>query len=410
MAKETLSAGEARRIALAAQGFAPRLGAGARDTSRRALVAEIERLGVLQIDSVNALVRSHYLPLFSRLGPYPREVLDDLAYAAPRARTRRRLFEYWGHEASLLPLDAFPLLRWRMDRAARGLGMWKHVALLARDKPELVRHVEQEVRDRGPLAASDLSDEPKARGPWWGWSEHKRALEYLFWSGRITTAARRNFERLYDLVERVIPETFRDAPPQDEESQQRELLLRASRALGVATAKDLCDYFRLPILAGRARLGELAEEGLLERVGVAGWKQPAFLAPGAAVPRAIDAAALLSPFDSLIWSRDRTERLFGFRFRLEIYTPAHLRVHGYYVLPFLLGDTLVARVDLKSDRAAGTLVVKGLHLEAMARRATVVVALRDALESLADWLGLGTVDARALRRPSGGAAAAVRRS
>ncbi len=401
MAKETLSAGEARRIALAAQGFAPRLGAGARDTSRRALVAEIERLGVLQIDSVNALVRSHYLPLFSRLGPYPREVLDDLAYAAPKARARRRLFEYWGHEASLLPLDAFPLLRWRMDRAARGLGMWKHVALLARDKPELVRHVEQEVRDRGPLAASDLSDEGKARGPWWGWSEHKRALEYLFWSGRITTAARRNFERLYDLVERVIPETFRDTPPRNEESQQRELLLRASRALGVATARDLCDYFRLPILAGRARIGELAEEGLLERVGVAGWKQPAFLAVGAAVPRAIDAAALLSPFDSLVWSRDRTERLFGFRFRLEIYTPAHLRVHGYYVLPFLLGDTLVARVDLKSDRATGTLVVKALHLEPSARRAAVVVALRDALESLAGWLRLGTVDARALRRASG---------
>jgi uncharacterized protein YcaQ len=397
----SLSHADARRIALVAQGFGSPPPAPLQDiarTGRRSIHAAVRRLGAIQIDSVNVLVRSHYLPLFSRLGPYPRELLDEMVYGAPR---RRKLFEYWGHEASLLPLDAFPLLRWRMHRATRGQGMWKHVAQLALDKPELVRRVEAQLRDRGPLGAGELTgDTPRTRGPWWGWSEHKRALEYLFWSGRITTRTRRNFERVYDLVERVIPGAILARPTLSEEDQHRELLTRAAKALGVATVGDLADYFRLPRKEARARVGELVQARVLGRVAVEGWAEPAYVPAGVAAHHVPDAVALLSPFDSLIWNRARTERLFGFHFRLEIYTPAHLRVHGYYVLPFLLGDRLVARVDLKSDRAESTLVVRGLHVEPSARRGVVVPPLRDALGRLASWLGLERMNDRVLRRRS----------
>jgi uncharacterized protein YcaQ len=385
MRGDTLSLDDARRIAIAAQGLAappPK-----RDVDARAVAAAVARLGAVQMDSVNVLVRSHYLPLFARLGPYPRELLDRLAYGG----SRRTLFEYWGHMASLLPLDTYPLFRWRMERAAKGIGTWGSLARLAREKPELVARVEQEVRDRGPLAAGELADKPKSQGGWWGWSDHKRALEYLFWSGRLTTASRRNFERLYDVVERVIPERVRALPSVDPAAQQRGLVAMAARALGVATARDLSDYFRLSAADGRARITELVAEGGLREVKVDGWKQPAYLARGAVLPKTVDATALLSPFDSLVWDRSRTERLFGFHYRIEIYTPAHQRVHGYYVLPFLLGDRLVARVDLKSDRAASALLVRGLHLERGVRRADVMPRLKDQLADMAAWLGLDRV-------------------
>lgn len=389
MRGDTLSIDEARRIAIAAQGLdAP---SARRAVDARAVAAAVARLGAVQMDSVNVLVRSHYLPLFARLGTYRQELLDGLAYGPKR----RVLFEYWGHMASLLPLETYPLFRWRMDRAARGLGTWGSIARLAREKPDFVARIEQEVRDRGPLAAGELGDRPRGEGGWWGWSDHKRALEYLFWSGRLTTASRRNFERLYDVVDRVIPEKVRAAPALDVETQQRRLVAMAAAALGVGTVKDLSDYFRLSLTDGRARIAELVEEGTLREVRVEGWKHAAYLAKGARLPRAVEGAALLSPFDSLVWERSRTERLFGFHYRIEIYTPAHKRVHGYYVLPFLLGDRLVARVDLKSDRAASALLVRGLHLERGVKRADVMPRLKEALSRMAAWLGLDRVALRA---------------
>ncbi len=384
MRGDTLSIDEARRIALAAQGFATP--AATRAPTARTLSAAVGRLGALQIDSVNVLVRAHYLPLFARLGSYPPEALDKLAYGP-----RRALFEYWGHRASLLPLDAYPLLRWRMERGALGSGMYGSLARLARKKPDFIARIEQEVRDRGPLTAGELDGASRATGGWWGWSEHKQALEFLFWSGRLTTATRRNFERVYDVVDRVIPERVRAQPRLEPAAQQRGLLARAASAAGVGTAGDLADYFRLSRTEARPRIEELVEEGALREVRVQGWKQQAYLAPNARLPKSVDAAALVSPFDSLVWERARTERLFGFRYRIEIYTPAHKRVHGYYVLPFLLGDRLVARVDLKSDRATRALLMRGLHFEAGVRRRDVMPRLDQTLARMAAWLELDRV-------------------
>jgi len=382
---DSLSLQEARRIALAAQGLGtppPAKAAGA-----RAIAATVERLGAVQIDSVNVLVRSHYLPLFARLGPYRRDLLDGLTYGGPR----RALFEYWGHKCSLLPINDYPLFRWRMERAAKGLGIYRSLARLSREKPKLIARIEQEVRERGPLTAGQLADKPRSTGSRWGWSEHKQALEYLFWSGRLTTAARRNFVRVYDVVDRVIPEKLRAHSRLDAAAQQRGLVTKAAAALGVATAQDLGFYFRLSHAETRARIAELVEEGTLREVKVEGWKQPAYLSRGARVPGAVGGAALLSPFDSLVWDRARIERLFGFHYRISLYTPAHLRVHGYYVLPFLLGDRLVARVDLKTDRAARALLLRGLHFEGGVRRADVMPALREQLSAMAAWLDLGRV-------------------
>lgn len=381
---------EARRIALVAQGFGERHPAR---VDRRTLQRVFDRAGLIQIDSVNVLVRSHYLPPFSRLGSYDPTLLDAAAYD-PKRRT---LFEYWGHEASLIPLALYPHLRWRMARAERGVGMWGSVAAL-RGQRRYVDSVLKEVADRGPLSASDLQQAGRRGDSWWGWSDGKRALEYLFWSGQITTAFRRRFERVYDLSERVIPLAIRQLPTPPEEEAQRELVRIASRALAIATASDLRDYFRLDLADARARIGELVESGDLVPVSVENWKQPAYLCRGAKLPRRIEAQALLSPFDSLVWERSRTHRLFDFHFRLEIYTPAHKRVHGYYVLPFLLGDRLVARVDLKSDRVVRTLRLVAVHFEPGIERVDVARALRCELASLAVWLGLERVDAPMLRR------------
>ena len=257
MRRDTLSLEEARRIALASQGLgAPAPG---RPVTAAAIAAAVERLGALQIDSVSVLVRAHYLPLFARLGSYPRELLDRLAWGG----RRRALFEYWGHKCSLLPIDTYPLFRWRMERAEQGIGIYRSLARLAREKPRLIERIEQEVRDRGPLTSGELADQPRSSGGWWGWSEHKQALEYLFWSGRLATSSRRNFERVYDVVDRVIPEKLRNRPAQDTATQQRELVRRSAAALGVATAADLAFYFRLSLADARARIAELIEEGSL---------------------------------------------------------------------------------------------------------------------------------------------------
>ena len=384
MPKDELTAGEARRIALAAQGFATPRPAG--PVSKRQLLKLVERLGVVQIDSVNVVSRTHYLPAFSRLGAYPRTMLEDLAWAK-----KRPLFEYWAHEASLLPLSAHPLIRWRMQDAHDGVGVWKGVARFLRERRDFVDKVLQEIAARGPLAASDLEMGHKGEGGWWGWSEAKRAVECLFWTGELTTATRRGtFERVYGLPENVLPRAIVEAPTPSRDDAQRELYRIAARAMGVATAKDLRDYFRMPVEGAKARLAELVEDGSLLPVTVKGWREQAYLDPAAKRPRRVDAQALLSPFDNLIWFRERTERMFAVRYRIEIYTPAAKRTHGYYVLPFLEGDALTARVDLKSDRKAGVLIVQASHAEPWASDATPL-RLAQELKLMAGWLGLEAV-------------------
>lgn len=374
---------QARRLALAAQGFGGRQPPASIKASR--LNQQIERLGLLQIDSVNALVRAHYLPLFSRLGSYPQQLLDQAAWSQGRQRT---LFEYWGHEASLLPMSMYPLMRWRMQRARQGRGIYSQLARFGQERQATLRRVLAAVEQQGALGAGSLSTREERAGPWWDWSDEKHALEWLFAAGEVTVSGRRGFERLYDLPERVIPAAILQQMPLEEAQAQRRLLLQAAGALGVATEKDLRDYFRLDPADSRARLAELCESGELLSCEVQGWKQSAYCLPEARVPRKVQASALLSPFDSLIWERSRTERLFDFRYRLEIYTPEHKRVYGYYVLPFLHNERIAARVDLRAERARGRLAVHAVHEEPFGLDEEGVRALAVQLRNMADWLGL----------------------
>jgi hypothetical protein len=323
------------------------------------------------------------MPLFSRLGNYAPELLDALWLGPP---AERALFEYWGHMASLMPYEMHPLFRWRMAEAARdNKDIWGR---LNRSRPGFMQAALDEIAERGALSAREISGAGASKGGWWGWSDGKHALEALFAAGKLAAAGRRGFERLYDLPQRVIPARVLAMPTPTPEDAQRALIRIAAIALGVGTEKDLCDYFRIRIGAGRRRIRELVETGELIPVSVEGWPQPAYLARDAKSPRKLDARALLSPFDSLIWYRARTERIFGFRYRIEIYTPLANRKYGYYVLPFLLGDRLVARVDLKSDRANRTLLVPGAHLEPGVRANTVTEPLMRELVTMASWLGL----------------------
>jgi len=372
----TLTARQARRIAIHAQGLSkPRRHAepGGRHLRRLA-----DDLGVIQIDSVNVLARTHYLPGFSRLGAYPREALELEAWGK-----KPSLFEYWGHECSLLPLASHPLFRWRMDRARASDGTWPGLAHFARER-------------------GDFADAPRQAG-WWNWSHGKHALEWLFWSGLISTKTRRGFERVYDITERVLPARILGLPTPTEADAHRELLRRAARALGVATEGDLRDYFRMPVAETKARLAELVEEGELTPVAVEGWRQAAYLAPGAKAARPDGAAVLLSPFDNLIWRRERAERLFGTKIRIEIYVPAEKRQHGYYVLPFLQGEAITARADLKADRAGRVLKVQSVHLEPGAKVDAVAGPLAEELLLMAGWLGLEAVSVNG----RGGLAAAL---
>ncbi|WP_434698570.1 winged helix-turn-helix domain-containing protein [Pseudomonas sp. D1-1] len=391
---------QARRLALAAQGFDGRPSPASVQPAR--LNRLIERLGVVQIDSVNALVRSHYLPLFSRLGHYNRDLLDQAAWSQGGRRT---LFEYWGHEASLMPVAMYPLMRWRMARAARGEGIYQQLARFGRERQDVIHRVLQAVQEQGALGAGSLSTRQEKAGPWWDWSAEKHALEWLFAAGKVTVAGRRGFERLYDLPERVLPESVLRQPQLDEAHAQRALLLHAAQALGVGTEKDLRDYFRLDPADSRARLAELEEAGELLRCQVQGWKQPAWCQPTVKIPRKVAASALLSPFDSLVWERSRTERLFDFRYRLEIYTPVHKRVYGYYVLPFLHNERIAARVDLRAERALGRLAVHAVHEEEPGLDEEGMQALAMNLRRMADWLGLERVQLNCQRE--GGARLAV---
>jgi uncharacterized protein YcaQ len=386
---ERLTAAQARRTALAAQGLGrPR----PEKPSARHLRATVDRLHLLQIDSVSALVRSHYLPLFSRLGPYDRGLLDKLAWPA---KGKRDFFETWAHEASLMPVSYEPLLRWRKTRALNHEGIWGGPSRVALEQPQLVDRLLCRIRDEGPLSASDVTA-PRERTPgaMWDWSEEKRALEWLFVIGQLHVARRKpSFERTYDLPERVLPAEILNAPTPPEDVARAQLLIHASEALGVATLGDLADYFRMKVPAARPVLAELLAAGELVEVAVAGWQQPGYVRPGLAIPRRLGARALLTPFDPLVWERSRASRLFGFDYRIEIYVPAIKRVYGYYVLPFLLGDDLVARVDLKADRSRGVpiLQVKGAFGEVGIDQEVVAAALAVELADLALWLGLDDV-------------------
>jgi uncharacterized protein YcaQ len=349
----------------------------------------VRRTGLFQIDSVNVLARAHYLPLFSRLGTYPTSLLDRAAYRAPRL-----LFEYWGHEASLLPVELHPLLRWRMDDAERHA--WGGMRRIAKERPDLLQGLLDDITAEGPLTAAELAERhdreaPRRTGPWWDWSDVKRALEFLFWAGEITTAERRGFERRYDLPERVLPPEVMSSSTPTRDEAQRQLIRQSIRSMGVATAKDLRDYFRLPAAECRLRITELLEAGELLPVAVEGWRQPAFLDPSIQViPRWVKTDALLCPFDPLVWERSRTERLFNFTYRIEIYVPAAQRVHGYYVFPFLLGGQLVGRVDLKAERQSKVLLVQSAWSEPDAP-GDAADRLAAQLSSMAEWLGLDAV-------------------
>ena len=380
---ERISLPAARRIALAAQGFGSKRPP---QPGKAHIRGVLNRVHLYQIDSVNVLIRAHYLPSFSRLGSYDRTDFDRVAWGTKR---ERRFFEYWAHEASLLPFDLHPLLRWRMAQADRGDAGWSRMRPYATERRAEAMAVLDRIRVDGPSAASDFEG-GKGQGGWWEWSDAKRALEWLFWAGHITTSSRRgSFERVYDLPERVIPADVLAQPTPADADAHRALIEHAAAAHGIATTGDLRDYFRQSPEQAAAAIRELVEEGVLIPVEVPGWRH-AWLHRDARRPRKIDAQALLAPFDPLVWTRDRAERLFGFRYRIEIYVPAAKRQHGYYVLPFLLDDRLVARVDLKADRHASRLLVRSIHVELDAPDHTVE-AMQVELESMAGWLGLAGV-------------------
>lgn len=339
-------------------------------------------MGLIQIDSVNVLVRSQELPLFARLGAHPRTLIDDASRAG-------ELFEYWVHEACHVPVGLHPYLRWQMNSEHR----WKAVAALRHRRPEFIDQVRLRIRDEGPLVAGDLQQRVGPKGTWWDWDDGKIALEHLFYAGEVAAIRRPNdFAREYDLAHRVIPADILALPTPSEIDARKELLVRAARHHGVATFEDLTDYHRQRNPPCRPLIRELVEEGRLIETSVEGWSKPAYLHPDAVMPRRVEARALLSPFDPVVWNRDRTERLFGFRYRIEIYVPAAKRQYGYYVLPFLLGDELVARVDLKADRGTGRLLVQSAFGEPGIDEVRVVAELADELAAMAKWLGLERVE------------------
>jgi uncharacterized protein YcaQ len=376
----TLSSAQARRIALAAQGFTDRRPTGRVD--RRHFRRVLDRVGVIQIDSVNVLVRSQELPLFARLGPHPRTLIPD-------ATDDGELFEYWVHEASHVPSAHHHLYRWSMRMPHR----WSAFRRLAERHPAFIEEVYRYVADNGPVVAGDLKQRTGPKGTWWDWDDGKVALEALFHSGRLTAKRRRSdFARVYDLSERVLPAEVLARPAVAEIDARKELLVMAARHHGVGTLADLADYHRQNAVVCRPLLAELVEDGRLLPADVEGWVQPAYMHPDARLPRRITARALLSPFDPVVWRRERVERVFGFRYRIEIYVPQHKRVHGYYVLPFLLGDELVARVDLKADRARRVLLVQGAYGEPGIYEPDVADELFDELSAIAGWLGLERID------------------
>ncbi|MDA3033180.1 MAG: winged helix DNA-binding domain-containing protein [Actinomycetota bacterium] len=371
-----LSNAQARRVALGAQGFNNPRPSGRVD--RRHLRKLVEQIGVIQIDSVNVLVRSQELPLFARLGPHPRSLIWEASAAG-------ELFEYWVHVASHAPVALHPLMRWRMD----GHHAWKTVDQLEERRPGYLDEVLDRIRVDGPLMAADLDQRVGKKGPWWDWDDGKLALEVLFHQGRVTGVRRQNdFARVYDLTENVIPAEILALPTPSPDEAHKELLVLAARHHGVGTLADLTDYYRLKMSRSRPLMNELVEDGRMLQVEVEGWSTSGYLHPAAKQPRQISARALLSPFDPVVWCRDRAERLFGFHYRIESYVPEPKRQYGYYVLPFLLGDELVGRIDLKADRKAGQLLVQGSYGEPGINERHVAAELAAELRVMADWLEL----------------------
>ena len=380
---DSLSIADARRIALAAQGF---------DTARpktkatqRQVDALISRLGVIQIDSVNVLVRSQELPLFARLGNHDRN-------AIPKATEAQKLFEYWGHEAAHLPVDLHPLFRWKMDAARTGKVTHWGLTSFYEDNKAFVKRTLKHVATNGPTTSRELSTRTEKKGTWWDWDEAKVALEYLFLTGQLMSRGRgTDFARIYDTPERVLPQRIIDAATPSEYDARKQLLVRSAIAQGVATARDLADYYRQKLATVKPLIAELVEEGELREVTVDGWTEKAFVHRNAKLPKQLHATALLSPFDSLVWCRPRKERLFDFHYRIEIYTPKEKRKFGYYVLPFMMDGQMVGRVDLKADRASSKLLAHSVHTEKGVKRSAINEDLNAELAALASWLGLEQV-------------------
>lgn len=371
---------QARRYALGAQGFIEGRATGRTDVRHFRKVVDL--VGLIQLDSVNVFSRTHYMPFFSRIGPYDTEALDDWLWGSGE------MFEYWGHEASLIPVERHRLFRWRMAQALK----WKRFVTLEEEHPEYVEDVYKQVAERGPLRTRDL-EAPGERdtSQMWGWSNGKVALEALFLKGLVTASDRPNFMRMYDLPERVIPTEHLNSDTPGHDEALAELLTLAAASMGVATADDLADYYRIKMPAARPVLRRLIDNGDLVEVEVDGWDRPGYLHPDATLPRWPRGTALLSPFDNLIWYRPRVERLWDFHYRIEIYVPEEERVHGYYVLPFLMEGDLVARVDLKTDRRDNALQVRGAFAEPDVDKKAVGRALRKELDLVAGWLGLDDV-------------------
>jgi uncharacterized protein len=348
---------------------------------------ELERLHLLQIDSVNVLCRSHYLPFFSRLGAYERASLDKRSLSLKN----RDLFECWAHEASLVRMDLHPLMRWRMERARKGNGIYAAMDRFGKEEKAYLKQVLAFIQSHGPTAQSDLPEQHKGAGGWWGWSKNKLALETLFDQGLVTAAKRDGFERFYDVPERVIPSDVLAIPTPKERDAFLSLLDLSGQALGIGTAFDLRDYFRLPVADAARAMLDAVEDGIFILVRVEGWKQQAFMHRDAKLPRKAGITALVSPFDPICWYRERAERLFNFHYRIELYTPATKRKFGYYVLPFMHGDRFAARVCLKADRQAGVLLANQCHVEGSCDQMETAEALSRELKLMAEWLGLKEV-------------------
>ena len=380
---DSLSIADARRIALAAQGF---------DTARpktkatqRHVDALISRLGVVQIDSVNVLVRSQELPLFARLGNHDRN-------AIPKATEAQKLFEYWGHEAAHLPVDLHPLFRWKMNAARTGKVTHWGLTSFYEENKAFVKRTLKHVEKNGPTTSRELSTRTEKKGTWWDWDEAKVALEYLFLTGQLMSRGRgSDFARIYDTPERVLPQRVIDAPTPSEHDARKQLLVRSTIAQGVATMSDLADYYRQKLAMVKPLIAELVEEGELREVAVDGWTEKAFVHCNAKLPKQLHATALLSPFDSLVWHRPRNERLFNFHYRIEIYTPKEKRKFGYYVLPFMMNGEMVGRVDLKADRANSALLAYSVHTEKGVKRSSIDESLKAELHTMATWLQLDQV-------------------
>lgn len=376
-----MSNAQAVRAQLGAQGFTDPPPSGAVDV--RHFRRLIKRIALLQIDSVNALTRSHYLPVFARLGSYDMDRLDRFIYDKPE------MFEYWSHEQAYTPLHLHAATRWKMAAAERR--GWRGIREIERDHPGYVEAIFAEVAERGPISSRQLDDPGERTGPWWGYGKGKLVLEWLFTCGRLTVARRVNFERFYDLPERVLPPEVLAEPTLDVAAAHRERVAVAVKALGVGTVKDIADYFRMKVAETGKALAGLVEAGRAVEVSVPEWGRPAFADPDLVIPRAVPGTALLSPFDPIVWDRARAERMYDFHYRIEIYTPEPKRVFGYYVLPILHDGALVGRVDLKADRQAGVLRAKGVYSENGVDRVALGGALAGRLEEMATWLGLDDV-------------------